>query len=122
MAGPIPARVGRCRAGYRSPAEGEPHLATDMAWPHTVETWPGKFDPVPGQFAAVVAGLSRFETVRLLVKDAAVAEQAKALLVQANARLERGEFPTFDANDSRIPEYAPIFVTPADGARAAGPV
>ena len=72
----IPDTIRRRMAGFRMPAEWEPHLATYMTWPHNLETWPGKFDPVPEQYAAVVAGLSRFETTRLLVVDAAAAEQA----------------------------------------------
>ncbi len=66
---------------------------------------------MPAQFAAVVAGLSQFEPVRLLVKDAAAAAQANAMLAQAGARLDRVEFPTFDTNDSWIRDYGPIFVS-----------
>jgi agmatine deiminase len=118
MAAPNPDAIRRRLAGYRMPAEWEPHLATYMTWPHNLETWPGKFDPVPAQFAAVVAGLSRFETVRLLVRDATAAEQAKTLLVQADTRMDRVEFLTFDTNDSWIRDYGPIFVTRDDGGQA----
>jgi len=119
MAAPIPDTIRRRLAGYRMPAELEPHQATYMTWPHNLETWPGKFDPVPAQYAAVAAGLSRFETVRLLVKDADAGEQAKALLCQAGARIESVEFLSHPTNDSWIRDYGPIFVTNADGARLA---
>ena len=114
MAALIPDPIRRRMAGYRMPAEWEPHLATYMTWPHNLETWPGKFDPVPAQYAAVVAGLSRFETVRLLVKDSAAAAQASALLQQADARMDRVEFLTCATNDSWIRDYGPIFVTRGD--------
>jgi agmatine deiminase len=119
MAALIPDSVRRRTAGFRMPAEWERHLATYMTWPHNLETWPGKFDPVPAQYAAVVAGLSRFETVRLLVKDADAAEQASSLLRQADARTESVEFVSLATNDSWIRDYGPVFVGRAEGARLA---
>ena len=92
MAAPIPQEIRRRLSGYRMPAEWEPHLATYLTWPHNLETWPGKFDPVPAQYAAIAAALSSFETVRMLVKDADTAGQADALLRQADARMDRWSF------------------------------
>jgi agmatine deiminase len=119
MAALIPDHIRRRLAGYRMPAEWAPHRATYMTWPHNLETWPGKFDPVPAQYAAVVAGLSRFETMRLLIKDAAAAEQAKALLQRADARMGRIEFAHLDTNDSWIRDYGPIFGKRDDGSALA---
>ncbi len=106
-------------AGYRMPAEWEPHQATWMTWPHNPDTWPGKFEPVPAQYAAVVAELSRFETVRLLFKDTDAAAHAETLLRKAGARIESVQFLIHPTNDSWIRDYGPIFVTRADGARLA---
>jgi agmatine deiminase len=116
----IPETVRRRMAGFRMPAEWEPHLATYMTWPHNLETWPGKFEPVPEQYAAVVAGLSRFEMMRLLVMDAVAAEQARALLQETDARMDRVEFLNYATNDSWIRDYGPNFVIRRDpsGARA----
>jgi agmatine deiminase len=111
MAASISDSVRRRLAGYRMPAEWEPHLATYMTWPHNPDTWPGKFEPVPRQFAAVVAGLSRFEKVRVLVRDAAMAEDARALLREADARADRIDLISLATNDSWIRDYGPIFVT-----------
>ncbi|HEY2104224.1 MAG TPA: agmatine deiminase family protein [Candidatus Binataceae bacterium] len=119
MAAPIPQEILRRLAGYRMPAEWEPHLATYLTWPHNLETWPGKFDPVPAQYGAVAAALSRFETVRILVKDAGAAERAGALMRQADARMESVEFITCATNDSWIRDYGPIFVRHADGRQLA---
>jgi agmatine deiminase len=119
MTAPIPDNVCRRLHGYRMPAEWELHLATYMTWPHNLETWPGKFDPVPAQYAAVAAALSRFETVRMLVKDANAARQAIVLLVNAGARMESVEFLPCATNDSWVRDYGPIFVARADGARLA---
>lgn len=119
MAASIPYTIRRRMAGYRMPAEWEPHRATYMTWPHNLDTWPGKFEPVPAQYAAVVAGLSRFETVRVLVEDADAAEQANTLLLKAGARIEAVEFLIHPTNDSWIRDYGPLFVARADGARLA---
>ena len=40
--------------GYRFPAEWAPHRATWLAWPHNLDTWPGKFEPVPAIFRQFV--------------------------------------------------------------------
>jgi agmatine deiminase len=119
MASRIPEDIRRKMAGFRMPAEWEPHRATYMTWPHNLETWPGKFDPVPGQYAAVVAALSHFETVRMLVKDDAAEHQAAALLRQADARMESVELLRYATNDSWIRDYGPIFVGRADGRQLA---
>jgi agmatine deiminase len=119
MAPTIPEEVRRRMAGFRMPAEWEPHRATYMTWPHNLETWPGKFDPVPAQYAAVVAALSHHETVRMLVNDESAAEQAAIVLRRTDARMESVEFLTHATNDSWIRDYGPIFVARADGARLA---
>ncbi len=119
MAAPIPQEIRRRLAGYRMPAEWELHLATYLTWPHNLETWPGKFDPVPAQYAAVAAALSRFEPVRILIMDADAAERAGALLRQADARMGSVEFLTCATNDSWIRDYGPIFVIRADGRQLA---
>ena len=41
------------------PAEWEPHRGTWLSWPHKEASWPGKFGPVPGIFAAMVRDARR---------------------------------------------------------------
>lgn len=100
-------------AGYLMPAEWEPHRATYLVWPHNRDTWPDKFEPVPAAFAAIVAGLSRFEPVRLLVKDAQGQAQARAMVQAAGARSDRVEYVALATNDSWVRDYGPIFVRSA---------
>jgi len=45
-------------AGYRMPAEWEPHLATYLVWPHNRDTWPGKFEAIPPVFAQMAAAIA----------------------------------------------------------------
>ena len=114
MAAPITEQARRQFAGYRMPAEWAPHLATYMVWPHNLETWPGNFEPIPARFAAIVAGLSRFESVRLVLKNNTIAKQARNLLQKMQARFDRIEFLTIETNDSWIRDYGPIFVQQHD--------
>jgi agmatine deiminase len=67
--------------GYRWPAEWEPHAATWLAWPHNRDSWPGKFEPVPEQFAEFVRTLARFEPVHILAGGAKVMAETKSLLL-----------------------------------------
>ncbi len=41
---------------YRMPPEWAPHKATWLSWPHKLESWPGKFGPVPAVFAELAPG------------------------------------------------------------------
>ena len=66
--------------GYRLPAEWEPHAATWLAWPHKPETWPGKFEPIPAVWAALVRTLAEFEPVNICAGGEAVMAQARSLV------------------------------------------
>jgi agmatine deiminase len=118
--GKLELEVARSRlAGLRMPAEWETHRATYMVWPHNLDTWPGKFEPVPAAFAAIVAALSRFEPVRLLVQDHDTAETARMLANEAGGRLDWIDFCPMPTNDSWIRDYGPIFVGGNGGAPVA---
>ncbi len=106
----------RLLAGYRMPAEWEPHSATYLAWPHNRDTWPGKFDVIPEAYARMASALASFEPVRILVARADEMEGVRALLSGAQAkRIELAYIPT---NDSWVRDYGPVFVnrTEAGGA------
>ena len=53
-------------AGYRWPAEWEPHAATWVAWPHNRHTWPGRFERIPPVFAGLVRTIAQSEPVKIL--------------------------------------------------------
>jgi agmatine deiminase len=107
--------------GYRMPAEWAPHAATYIVWPHNLETWPGKFDPIPLVFARMAAAIAHFEPLRVLVNDTLDAQAIAALIVDApapfggSARIERIEFVSVPTNDSWIRDHGPVFVSRADG-------
>src|ERR1700749_3293943 len=73
------------RAGFRMPAEWEPHEATWLAWPHNRDDWPGRFAPIPWVYAEIVRKLSRVERVRILVDSRERERQAQRILRTAGA-------------------------------------
>ncbi len=106
-------------AGYRMPAEWEPHAATWLAWPHNPETWPGA-----GTLAAVertcldiAAALAPGETVNILVNDAATQERAAALLEKRG--ITECNLHVIRTDDAWIRDYGPNFLVRKDGALAA---
>ena len=46
-------------AGYRFPAEWEPHEATWLVWPRNTETWPRDIDDVRRTARRMIATLGR---------------------------------------------------------------
>ena len=105
--------------GYRMPAEWEPHQATWVSWPHNRETWPGKFADIVSTFAKMVALLSRSESVRINVNDAAMEAEARRLLKQAGAAGDV-RFHHFGTNDAWCRDHGALFVTRDRSADAEG--
>ncbi len=98
------------------PAEWEPHLATYLAWPHNVDTWPGKFEVIPPACAKLAAALAEFEPIRILVRPEAEIETVRAMVRGAlsdPALIARVELLVVSTNDSWIRDYGPMFVNRA---------
>lgn len=92
--------------GYRWPAEWEPHAATWLAWPHNRDSWPGKFEPVPEQFAQFVRTLAQFEPVQIEAGRPEVMAEAQRLVGDIqNVTLH--DIPT---NDAWCRDHGPIFL------------
>ena len=98
------------------PAEWEAHLATYIVWPHNLETWPGKFEPIPPLFAQMAAAIAHFEPLRVLVNDPAATADVRAMIEKAPtphgspARMDRINILAIPTNDSWIRDHGPIFV------------
>ncbi|MCL6504361.1 MAG: agmatine deiminase family protein [Pirellulales bacterium] len=93
--------------GYRMPAEWEPHEATWLSWPHNRDTWPGRFEPIPGVWLRLAATLAAGEHVHILCGGADVRAEAQAMVGQlANVTLH--DIPT---NDAWARDHGPIFLT-----------
>jgi agmatine deiminase len=100
--------------GYRFPAEWEPQAATWFSWPHNKETWPGKFDPIPGVFTGIVKTLAAYQHVNINVVDDAMADDVRSRLL--NAKVDTASFTLFKipTNDSWCRDHGPAFVVNPD--------
>ncbi len=95
--------------GFRMPAEWEPQEAVWLSWPHNYASWPGKFRPVPYNFARIVAAISRFQPVRINAAKK-LHNRARRLCERAEADLTRIEFFDHPTNDAWCRDHGPIFV------------
>jgi agmatine deiminase len=95
--------------GFRMPAEWEPQEAVWLSWPHNYATWPGKYRPVPYNFARIVETISRFQPVRINAAKKLHA-RARRLCERAGARLDRVAFYDHPTNDAWCRDHGPIFV------------
>ncbi len=103
--------ISPARLGFRMPAEWEPHAATWLAWPHNLDTWPGKFTPIPGIYIELVKHLHSHEHVNICVNGAHSAAQLRQLLEQAGVDLRAVTMYEIPTNDTWMRDYGPIFLT-----------
>lgn len=110
-------------AGYRQPAEWEPHEACWVAWPHLAEEWRADLEPARAEVRDLCVaitdpdpktGVRRGETVRVLVPDEETERTAYQALVGAPVAFHRVPF-----GDIWLRDIAPIFVTDGRGGVAA---
>lgn len=90
---------------YRVPAEWEPQACLWLAWPHNLETWPGRFAAIPTLYADLVRLISESTPVRVLASEDIVSQCEASL--QGARHVEIVDIPT---NDCWIRDYAPTFV------------
>ena len=99
-------------AGFRWPAEWEPHAATWVSWPHNLGTWPEGLGPIEEAFARLVRILSEVERVCINVLDDRMADRVWGCLrasgVGAAADVSLFEIPT---DDAWVRDHGPVFVT-----------
>lgn len=94
--------------GFRMPAEWHGHSGTWLTWPKDPETWPGRVDQVEEIFIQMMAALTPYETVHLLVDDDRVEQairQRCSFTSAANIR-----FHLIKTADSWIRDYGPNFL------------
>ena len=99
-------------AGYRMPAEWEPHERCWMAWPAFVELWGEKLVAAQAGYAGVAKAIARFEPVTMLVPPHALATARKSCGPSVDV-LE------IDLDDSWTRDSGPNFVKKANGGLAA---
>lgn len=104
--------------GWSMPAEWQRHEATWIAWPHERRDWPGKFAAIPWVYAEIVRHLHTGEKVHLLVNDAAQEKKACGVLTKADVDLAQVRFFHIPTDRVWTRDYAPLFLTNAQGACA----
>jgi agmatine deiminase len=92
------------------PAEWEPHRGTWLSWPHKEASWPGKFGPVPGIFAAMVRTLADREEVHINVAGPVMEASVRTLLADAGAGMGNVFFHHNPTNDAWCRDHGPVFV------------
>ncbi|WP_243440093.1 agmatine deiminase family protein [Fundidesulfovibrio soli] len=101
---------------FRLPAEWEPHAATWLAWPKNREDWPGKFHPIGWVYGEITRKLARYETVRVIVDDAAQEAKARRVLEKVDANLKNVRFHHIPTDRGWTRDMLPAFTV--DAARA----
>ncbi len=104
-------------AGYRWPAEWEPHAATWLSWPHNVETWTEGLAAVESTFVDIVAAIAPGERVAINVRDQAMGERVTQQLRARDASLEsRVDLYEIETDDAWVRDHGALFVTAAEPA------
>lgn len=101
-------------AGYRMPAEWEPHQGCVMAWPSSSRTqlWGRHYYHAEASYAAVAHAIARFEPVLMVARP----QDAAAARSYCGGDVEIVELPI---DDSWMRDSGPIFLVGRDGDLAA---
>jgi len=93
------------------PAEWEPHESTWLAWPHNLNTWPGKFDLVPDIYIEIARALHTHEPVYIYVEDTEMVTETRKLLKREGLNLSAVKFYEIPTDDTWARDHGPIFVS-----------
>lgn len=104
--------------GYYFPAEWEPHEATWIGWPHNRQDWPGKLAAVRWVYGEIARHLTASEHLHVLVATADMEGQARRVLVDSGAQLDRVQFFRVPTNRSWTRDSGPIFLKHRSGSLA----
>ena len=104
-------------AGYRLPAEWEPHASTWIGWPHNTTDWPGKFSPIPWVYGEIVRRLAEGETVETLVESKSHEAAARRILARVGARQGNVRFHRVSTDRGWTRDSGPAFLVRARGSK-----
>jgi agmatine deiminase len=103
------------RAGFRMPAEWEPHDATWLVWPHARADWEVKTAAVEWCYTEIVRHLVRGERVAIVYNDERVRRRAERRLQRAGVGLDGIDAHVVPTDRSWIRDCGPIFVVRGTG-------
>jgi agmatine deiminase len=99
-------------AGYRMPAEWEPHARCWMAWPHREDLWGVRLPQTQAAYARVARAIARFEPVTIVATPDAVAEAGRQCGSLVNTF-------SLEIDDAWVRDTGPAFLRTDDGSPAA---
>lgn len=99
--------------GYTMPPEWAHHDATWLSWPHNVNSWPGKFEPVPDVFIEIVRFLCPHEEVHINVTGQEMEDEIRRLVQKSG--IVRDAVPNIyyhhnPTNDAWCRDHGPMFI------------
>ena len=97
-------------AGFRMPAEWEPHAATWLAWPHNESDWPGKGLMVEWVFVEMARLLHDRERVRFIVANRVERAACRRKLAREGVDLAQIDFFVAETDRSWTRDFLPTFV------------
>jgi agmatine/peptidylarginine deiminase len=92
----------------RLPAEWEPQSAVLIAWPHAGTDWADRLAAVESTYVALGAAITRFQSLIVVVADAALQAHAREKLGAAGADLSRIRFVQLPYDDTWLRDSGPI--------------
>ena len=100
---------------FRFPAEWEPQSAVLIAWPHADTDWSDRLGAVEETYVALVAAITRFQSVVICVADEDLQTYAEARLRSARVDMARVRFIEAEYDDTWLRDSGPV--TLRDGQR-----
>jgi agmatine deiminase len=97
--------------GWRMPAEWARHRGTWLTWPRPEGiSFPDKYEPVPGVYAAFIRELAAVEEVHINIWNPDMAEWVRGLLSKHGCPLANVHFHEFPAYEPWCRDHGPIFL------------
>ena len=100
----------------RLPAEWEPQAAILIAWPHADTDWAERLAAVETTYVALAAAVTRFQSLIVVVADAALRAHASAKIEAAGGAMARVRFVELPYDDTWLRDSGPITLRNADNA------
>lgn len=104
-------------SAFRLPAEWEPQSAILIAWPHAGTDWAERLGDVEDTYVALVAAITRFEDVVIVVADDDLQTYAEARLRSNRVDMARVRFVHAPYDDTWLRDSGPISLRGPDGFR-----
>ncbi len=102
-------------AAARFPAEWEPQSAILIAWPNADTDWAERLGEVEEAYIALVAAITRFQPVVIIVADDDIEAYAQARLQSNRIDMDRVRFVTAPHDDTWLRDSGPITLRRGSG-------